>query len=121
VPGLLRVISLQDLTARAARLSWDLSDNVPVAFKYARDFVRLLELVKTDEVESAWQEHRKAHSPESFSDAAKEIHRQIAARPDLLISTIYSIDVNATCERCRDTQALPLANPSRILALLGYC
>jgi hypothetical protein len=58
VPGLLRVISLQDLTARAARLSWDLSDNVPVAFKYARDFVRLLELVKTDEVESAWQEHR---------------------------------------------------------------
>jgi len=43
--GAIRLISLDDLTARAARLSLDLACGVPVARKYARDFLRLAERV----------------------------------------------------------------------------
>jgi hypothetical protein len=121
VRGLCGMISLEDLTARAARLCWDLAGNVCVAPKYARDFLRLREVVKTGDVEPVWQEHRKPHSPENFSDAAEEIRRLITARPELIVSPIYCTDATARCERCRDTTALPLSDPNRILALLGYC
>jgi hypothetical protein len=117
----LSMISLADLTARAARLSWDLAGNVPVAPKYAKDFLRLLEIVKTDQVEAAWKEHRKPNAPESFADAALALRSLIHSHSDLLIPPTYSLDVTALCERCRDTAALPLANPERILSLLGYC
>jgi hypothetical protein len=121
IAGLSGVISLEDLTARAARLCWDLAGNGFVAPKYTRDFLRLLDLVKTHDVEPVWQEHRKPHSPESFSVAAEEIRRLITARPELIISPVYCTDVAARCERCRETPALPLADPSRVLAILGYC
>ena len=116
-----RIISVEDLTARAARLSWDLAANVPVAPKYARDFLRLLDIVSTDQVEAAWQEHRKPNSPERFQGAANEIRRLVSTRPDLLISPVYSTDVNAICERCRNSVALPLVDAGRMLGLLGYC
>jgi hypothetical protein len=117
----LGMISLRDLTARAARLCWDLSGNALVSPKYVKDFLRLLELVETHSVEAVWQEHRKPHSLESFAETARELHRLVASRSDLLIVPTYSTDVNASCERCRDTAALRLANPGRILSLLGYC
>ena len=117
----LSMTSLADLTARAARLSWDLAGNVPVAPKYAKDFLRLLEIVKTDQVEVAWKEHRKPNAPESFADAALALRSLIQSHSDLLIPPTYSLDPTALCERCRDTAALPLANPERILSLLGYC
>lgn len=116
-----RIISLEDLTARAARLSWDLAANVPVAPKYARDFLRLLDIGSTDQVETAWQEHRKPHSPERFQDAANEIRRLVSTRSDLLVSPVYSTDVKAICGRCRDSTALPLVDAERMLGLLGYC
>jgi len=50
-----------------------------------------------------------------------EIRRLIAERAELLVSPVYSTDVNAICERCRDSRALPLADLNRILAILGYC
>jgi hypothetical protein len=121
VPELSGMISLEDLTARTARLCWDLAGNVFVAPKHTRDFLRLLELVNTHDVEPIWQEHRKPRSPESFSDAAEEIRRLITARSELIISPVYCTDVTARCERCRNTPALPLADPTRVLALLGYC
>ncbi len=116
-----RMISLEDLTARAARLSWNLYENHPVAPKYVRDFLRLLAVSTAEEVESAWQDHRQSHRPESFSEAAMEIRRLIAERPELLVNPVYSTDVNAICERCCDTTALPLADPRQVLAILGYC
>jgi hypothetical protein len=117
----LRIISLEDLTAHTARLCLDLGGNLPVAPKYARDLLRLLEVVNTAEVEPAWQEHRKPGSPESFVETAKILCRLIQARPDLLFARPYSTDVEAVCERCHHTAAFPLAEPRQILSLLGYC
>ncbi|WP_353068306.1 hypothetical protein RBB75_12865 [Tunturibacter empetritectus] len=117
----LPMISMEDLTARAARLSWNLCEGQPVAPKYVRDFLRLMELSTTEAVESAWQDHRQAHRPESFETAVAEIRRALAARPELLVSPVYSTDPNAVCERCVGSEGLPLAEANRILAILGYC
>jgi hypothetical protein len=116
-----RMVSKNDLTARAARLSWNLCEGQPVAPKYVRDFLRLLEVSTTEEIDSVWQDHRQSHRPESFATVAAEIRRVFAARPELLVSTVYSTDPNAVCERCVGTPALPLADAQRILAILGYC
>jgi len=72
-------------------------------------------------VEFAWQEHRKPNSPESFAETVRELRQLILSRANLLVSPQYSTDVNAVCERCRDTASLQLADPGRILSLLGYC
>jgi hypothetical protein len=119
--GVDKVVSLEDLTARAARLSWDLSGDDRVAPKYVRDFIRLLEVANADKVAEVWQEHRNRHSPQRFSHAANEIERLIEARSNRLVAPIYSTDVDAFCARCRETAALKLADASRILAMLGYC
>jgi hypothetical protein len=117
----LRMISHEDLTARAARLCLDLHEHRPIAPKYARDFLRLLDLSTHEDVESAWQEHRQTHRPESFASVAAEIRRLVAVRPELLVDPIYSTDVHEICSRCVKTSAFPLADAQRILEILGYC
>jgi hypothetical protein len=98
-----------------------LAENIPVAPKYARDFLRLLKLVRPEELESVWQDHRKPHMPASFAEVAGVLVRLIELRPELLRSTAYSTDVNAICDRCTGTAAFRLAHPAQVLALLGYC
>jgi len=117
----LGMISREDLTARAARLSWDLCEGKKVAPKYVRDFVRLLELDTTGSVESAWQDHRQSHRPKSFAEAVSEIRRVRMVRSDLLVEPTYSTDATIVCERCASTNDFPLADARRILAILGYC
>ena len=41
----LRMVSLEDMIARHARLSWDLLEGNCVAPKFARDFLRMIDLV----------------------------------------------------------------------------
>lgn len=117
----LRMVSLQDLVARHARLNWDLMEAKPIAPKYTRDFLRLTEFVTTDEVESIWQEHRKPQTPESFAETLVQLHRVIASRQDLLVPPRYSTDVDEVCRRCQATEGFPLTDPRRILSILGYC
>ncbi|MGD0369717.1 MAG: hypothetical protein ABSA94_19870 [Acidobacteriaceae bacterium] len=121
----LRIVSLQDLTARHTRLCWDLVEGKPLAPKYARDFLRLLALIPenqfTGSIDAIWQEHRKPHFAGAFAEAAQQIRRAIEARPDLLIPPSYSTDIHEVCERCQATPAFPLTPPSQILAHLGYC
>jgi hypothetical protein len=117
----LRVISLEDLAARTARLCMDLAENTPIPAKHARDFLRLLPLVAPEAVESAWQEHRKAKHPKSFKAAADLLTDLIAIRPELQIIPQYSRDTKVCCPRCDGTASFPLADAKHILSLLGYC
>ena len=117
----LRTVSLQDLVARHARLNWGLVEGRPVAPKYARDFLRLMDLVTTDEVERIWQEHRKSQSPESFAETALQLRRMIASRSELLIPPTYSTNIYEVCPRCQDREAFPLCDRHQILSILGYC
>lgn len=116
-----RLVSLQDLVARHARLNWNLMEGKAVAPKYARDFLRLVDLVSTGEIEGIWQEHRKPQCPESFAATVLQLRRAITSRPELLIAPAYSTDVEEACPRCRIVDGFPLADPRRILAILGYC
>ena len=120
-PVAFRLVSLPDLAARHARLNWDLIEGRPVAPKYARDFLRLVELVGDEDVEPVWQEHRPGSSPESFAETVGQLRRVIGLRPDRLVAPTYSTDVDAVCPRCEATGAFTLADPRQILALLGYC
>jgi hypothetical protein len=89
--------------------------------KYARDFLRTLDLVKADEMEAIWQERRKPHCPESFAGTATELRGAIASKPELLAPVARLIDVDAVCPRCRGTEAFRLAAASQVLSILGYC
>lgn len=115
------IISVEDLTARTARLCMDLAAFAQMPAKHAHDFLRLLPLVDIHGMEMAWQAHRKPNHPESFLTAAHLLTDLIATRKDLQVVPIHSKDVHESCSRCKETEAFPLANASHILSILGYC
>jgi hypothetical protein len=117
----LRMVSLEDLAARTARLCMGLAGDEAVPAKHARDLLRLLAVADLGQTEAAWQDHRKAGYPGSFSDAARQLTGLIAERPDLQIDPIYSRDTTARCSRCEATPEFPLADAGCVLSLLGYC
>jgi hypothetical protein len=119
--GRVRVVSLEDAVARAARVLLDLDSGVPLSRKHAEDYVRLAELAGSRDVETAWRDHRKPKHPLTFRDAAALLEELMAVRGDLLITPAYSKDSAAVCTRCANHHLFPLANASEILSLLGYC
>jgi hypothetical protein len=119
--GTMRLISLEDLAARTARLALDLAEGVAVPAKHARDFLRLAELVKPAAAERAWQDHRKPQHPSSFREASRQLCELIPASQSLLINPDYSKDANQVCKRCVPTGVFRLADPKVVLSLLGYC
>jgi hypothetical protein len=121
LPVPVQLISLEDLLARSARLALDLSGGVATPAKYARDFVRLSELAKADDVETAWQDQRKKTDPASFAEASKVLHTLIPASAALLVTKEYSRDTNERCQRCKEEPQFVLAEPEAVLSLLGYC
>lgn len=119
--GPVRLISLEDLAARSARLALDIDGGDPLPTKHARDYLRLVELVEAADVEEAWRDQRKTSHPASFQEANRALHRLLRARSHLLVNPEYSTDTKARCPRCVDTVAFPLARPREMLAILGYC
>lgn len=119
--GAIRVISLEDLAARTARLTLDLAEGVAVPSKHASDFLRLTELVDPSQVEIAWQDHRKPKHPATFAESNRLLQHLILTRPQLLITPDYSHDTKELCPCCEPTAAFRLADPNLIIALLGYC
>ncbi len=117
----MRIVSLEDLVARMARLCLDLAAGVSIPRKHPRDFLRLLPFAVLEGVELVWPEHRKLNHPVSFAEVAPLLCDLIASRQDLQIDPAYSRDTKAICPRRESTLAFPLARPDRILSLLGYC
>jgi len=119
--GLLRVISVEDALAHEARLLLDLDASVPVPAKHAGDYLRLVELVKSANMEAAWQDHRKPTQPVTFRETSTLVKRLIATRRNLLMSPDYSKDADGICPRCVPSPPFELADPNVVLSLLGYC
>jgi len=116
-----RLVSLEDLIARTARILLDLESGIPTPAKYVCDYVRLSELVEPSQVDPAWRDQRKPSQPDTFDEAAALLERLIPSRTGLLISPQYSKDVEEVCPRCTATDAFPLADARLVLSLLGYC
>src|SRR5215469_4866853 len=119
--GPLRVISVEDVLAHEARLLLDLDASVPVAAKHADDYLRLAELVKSSDMEAAWQDHRKPTHPMTFGETNILLKRLIATRRNLQINLEYSKDPAEICPRCVRTSPFQLTDPNVVLSLLGYC
>ena len=119
--GSLRLISVEDVLAREARLLLDLYAGVPVPAKHAGDYLRLAELVQSSTMETAWQDHRKPTHPMTFGETNTFVKELIATRRNLLINPDYSKDTAEICRRCVPTPAFQLADPNVVLSLLGYC
>jgi hypothetical protein len=117
----LRVVAFEDLVARHARLCCGLLRGEALAPKFARDFLRMVEVAPPASIESVWREHRKAGDPSSFAEAAGLLRMAIATRSDLLVQPVYSTDVDEVCVRCESTPSFPLADARHVFALLGYC
>ncbi len=117
----LRIISLEDVVARCARILCDLALGIPVAAKHAADFLRLVGFVDSEVVETAWLDHRKADQPPTFRSARTMVERSLADARDLLITPEYSKDPSQVCERCVPTDGFELADARLVLSLLGYC
>ena len=101
--GIIRLISLEDLIARLARLTLDLTGQIETPAKHALDFLRLMELVDTKAVEAAWRDHRKPGHPATFKETSSLLHAVIATRSNLLITPDYSKDATMVCPRCVNT------------------
>jgi hypothetical protein len=118
--GIVRLISLEDLIARLARLTLDLTAEKETPAKHALDFLRLMELVDTKAVEAAWRDHRKPAHPATFKETSSLLHAVIATRSYLLITPDYSQDATMVCSRCVNTGRFRLADPTALRAVLGY-
>jgi hypothetical protein len=115
------VVSLEDLTARSARLAMSLSEGKPVPPKHVADYLRLVEISDPGKLELAWQDHRKTFDPPTFEDTRALLHQLIPCRPELQVPTVYSKDTTAVCPRCKPVPPFQLAATSTILQILGYC
>lgn len=116
-----QLVAIQYLGARHARLCCGLLRGERLAPKFARDFLRLAAVIKPERMEPVWREHRKFDDPMTFVNTLALVREAIATRTDLLVQPVYSTDVNEPCNRCKGTAAFALADPSQVLALLGYC
>jgi hypothetical protein len=119
--GKTRLIAVEDLVARAARLVLALADGMPVASKHADDYLRLAGLAEPAAVDEAWEDQRRPSHPATFREADELVRRLIPARSNLLIAPQYSNDVSAVCPRCAGSPPFPLADPKLVLSLIGYC
>lgn len=117
----IRLISLEDLVARMARLALDLAEGVPVPAKYVRDYARLANLVNPAEVEEAWRDQRKPKHPSTFEETHALLSHLIPTHHRLPPAAEYSKDVEAICPRCDSGGVFRLAEAGVVLALLGYC
>jgi hypothetical protein len=116
----LRVVSLEDLAARAVRELMNLSREQTVPRKYADQFRRTIDRIDPTLVEKAWSDHRKPHDPVAFSEAVRKIASLLVSRNRFLGLQRYVTNIGAVCERCRSAGPFEPAPPGDIFDILGY-
>lgn len=119
--GTLRLISVEDLTARLARILLQIGNGTSVPSKHADDFVHLIEIANFRAMQSIWREHKKPGQPENFKEAGRLALRLVTAHRHLLVAPQYSTDIDERCHRCVSTTPFRLADARDVLSILGYC
>jgi hypothetical protein len=114
-----KIISIEDLLARMARLTLNIAFGEAVPDKHARDFLRLSQLANLECVEKVWPNHRRVNQPATFREAHKLLQNLIPHRQNLLFTPAYS-EAFKVCKRCIPTADFRLADPKRLYSILGY-
>jgi hypothetical protein len=115
----MKIISMEDLLARMARLTLDIAYGEAVPAKHARDFFRLAALADLECAEKVWPYHRRENHPASFREVHKLLQDLVPKRKELLITPTYATEFEI-CKRCMPTPYFPLADPKRVYSILGY-
>jgi hypothetical protein len=115
----LKIISMEDLLARIARLTLNIAYGETVPAKHARDFLRLSKLANLECMEKVWPYHRRENHPATFREAYELLRGLIPYRQELLFTPTYSTAFEI-CKRCIPTPYFQLADPKRLFSILGY-
>lgn len=116
-----RVVSTEDLTARATALLLGLARSKAVDPKHARHLEALVRVADLQRAEDAWQDHRRPDDAERLVDGVRAVRALLVSHGDSLMPDVYETDIRTTCPNCRDEGALRVAAKSRVLEILGYC
>jgi hypothetical protein len=119
--GCMRVVSIEDLTARLARIVLQIGEGTAIPPKYANDLLRLLEMVDPVSAETVWSEHRGSNQPIGFANACELANQLITSYPEMLVPITYSTNAKDVCARCDPNGRFRLAGAETIISVLGYC
>jgi hypothetical protein len=119
--GTARMVSLEDLAARAATMILGLGRGKTVARKHVDDFDCLSATIDRARVEVAWSDHRRLDDPETFGAASARIASLVRTHQQLLVVPEYSQDVDAKCSACKTREPFVAAPATQVYAILGYC
>jgi|SRR5579863_7956557 len=121
IGAVIRAVSHGDMLARLARLCLPITRGEPIERKFARDFIRLLDLSAGMPVDAIWQEHRKAPDPLRFVEVTTLLRSAIESQSGLLVERENGTDPNIYCRRCKETRVEQRDSGRRMLETLGYC
>lgn len=117
--GALKVLSVEDLVARTtAMVCGTLRKGRQIDVKHVTAFGRLRGLGAEAGLAVAWNEHRQ-DVPGTLDDAVEETIRLLESHPELVVVEEYLPDIVA-CGRCRRHGAFQVAQPEKIVEILGY-
>jgi len=118
--GTLRIVSVEDLAARAVAVLMDLARGKSAPSKFAELYFWLSPLMNAEKSESAWHDHRGDGDPPTFGEAHAIVRELVESRRELLVVPEYSRDLDANCPKCVETGVWRLSPKRQILSVLGY-
>lgn len=118
--GALRVISIEDLTARATALvCGTLQRRRTLDPKHVLSFTRLRGLGAPHLLADAWENHRQSVTGR-LEEADAEAARLLERHPELIVADEY-FSATPPCARCRQQGRFRPAPRDTIVEILGYC
>lgn len=118
--GSVDVVAAEDLAARLLCVLCQVVAGGTVAPKYYEAFTLLAGVADPDLVASLWREYRDDWHADDLREAMSKVREAVARNPDLLQPEVYGQTVRQACPRCRESEAFPLAPPSKIYEVWGY-
>ncbi len=114
------VVAAEDLAARLLCVLYQVVAGKAVAPKHYEAFTLLAGVADLDRAGALWREYRDDWHADDLRDAMTMVREAIAENPDLLQPEVYGQAVQQTCLRCHESEAFPLAPPSKIYEIWGY-
>lgn len=118
--GRCRIVAAEDLAARLLCVLCQVVAGRTVAPKYYEAFTLLAGVADLDLVASLWREYRDDWHADDLREAITRVREAVAQNPDLLQPEVYGQADRLACPRCRESEAFPLAPPSKIYEVWGY-
>lgn len=118
--GRVHVVAAEDLAARLLCVLCQVLAGRTVAPKYYEAFTLLAGVADLDLASTLWPEYRDDWHADDLRDAITRVREAVAQNPALLQPEVYGQADRQACPRCRESEAFPLAPPSKLYEVWGY-